>query len=115
MFCGYYFRRAALAMGSCIAWIVLGTYNYGLSTVAWDIYYMLFWLSIGLCIVAALEGMTLRPKGEEKDYEESMDDNESPEGAYRKRKERRDRRRDSRRDSESRSRGYSGYGRTKED
>lgn len=69
---GYAFKRPAIAFGSAGVWIILAVFSYGFSITMWDPFYILFWISILLVIVAAMEGMVLRPK--KQDTPEDIDE-----------------------------------------
>lgn len=57
--------RTILAFASAGAWVILGVYSYTQSTATWDIYYALFWLSMGMVLVCVLVPAVLREKKEE--------------------------------------------------
>jgi hypothetical protein len=57
--------RRILAFASAGAWMLLGVYSYTKFLAVWDIYYSLFWLSMGLVLVCVLIPVILREKREE--------------------------------------------------
>lgn len=60
------FKRQAIAWASIIPWLVFGFYSRSLSTETWDLYYMLFWLSVlGMPLLCMTEALLLRPKKQE--------------------------------------------------
>jgi len=65
MVAAYTFRRPAVAFGSCGVWVILAVFSYGFSISLWDPFYILFWISIALVIISAMEGVVLRPKKED--------------------------------------------------
>lgn len=67
------FKKPPFAFGAIGGWILLAVFTYGLSAGPWDIYYGMFWFSIGLMIVSALESMTLTNRTEEPPIEEKKD------------------------------------------
>ena len=56
--------RRILAFSSAGAWMLLGVYSYTRFVDLWDIYYSLFWLSMGLVLVCVLIPVILREKTE---------------------------------------------------
>jgi len=54
--------RRILAFASAGAWMLLGVYSYTKFLAVWDIYYSLFWLSMGLVLVCVLIPVILREK-----------------------------------------------------
>ena len=56
--------RVILAFASAGAWMLLGVYSYTRFVTLWDIYYALFWLSMGLVFVCVLIPVILREKME---------------------------------------------------
>lgn len=63
--------RGILAFASAGAWVLLGVYSYTRYDTLWDIYYALFWLSMGMTIACALIPAILREK---KEIEPTIDD-----------------------------------------
>jgi len=57
--------RRILAFASAGAWMLLGVYSYTKFVAVWDIYYSLFWLSMGLVLVCVLIPVILREKTED--------------------------------------------------
>jgi len=53
------FRKQAFAFAAVGGWIVLAVYAYTQSVATWDVYFGLFWVSIGFLIIVALEAMAL--------------------------------------------------------
>lgn len=76
---GYFFRRPAVAIGSAVAWLIFGLYSRSLSTVTWDIYYVMFILGVCMFFVAFIEGIVLQPKVEDMEPEEDLWDEEREE------------------------------------
>lgn len=72
----FYFKKQSLAFGAIGGWLLLGVQAYTLSTAVWDIYFALFFISMGFVIVSAIEAMALREKKEEppSDAEDSLDE-----------------------------------------
>lgn len=68
----YAFKRQYLAFASTGGWLLLGAYAYTLSTGA-DVLYILFWISMGLVLVSAIEAMLLREKKEPEEAMSSLD------------------------------------------
>ena len=66
----FYFKKQSLAFGAIGGWLLLGVQAYTLSTAVWDIYFALFFISMGFVIVSAIEAMALREKKEEPPPEE---------------------------------------------
>jgi len=54
--------RVILSFSSAGAWMLLGVYSYTRFVDLWDIYYSLFWLSMGLVLVCVLIPVILREK-----------------------------------------------------
>lgn len=90
----YVFRKGALGFGAAFCWLILGIYAYTLSstpsTDTWDIYFGLFWMSMGLMLVSALEVMVMK----EKTIEEEMGEKETSLDRHIKKVERFQERRD---------------------
>jgi len=84
--------RVILAFASAGAWMLLGVYSYTKSVAVWDIYYSLFWLSMGLVFVCVLIPVILREKKDDEpelefdEYAEYEDDNDPFLGKRKKRK-----------------------------
>ena len=74
MVIAYWTRRPAIAIGGAIAWVSFAYWNYTLYTALWDIYFILFWLGIGMTITTLLEGFVLRPKPDQMEPEEADED-----------------------------------------
>ena len=56
--------RMIMAFVSAGAWALMGIYCYTLSIQTWDIYYSIFWLSMGMTLVCSLIPTLLREKKE---------------------------------------------------
>ena len=56
--------RTILAFASAGGWMLLGIYSYTKFVTLWDIYYSLFWLSMGLVFVCVLIPVILRENAE---------------------------------------------------
>jgi hypothetical protein len=56
--------RSILGFAGAGAWLLLGVYAYTNSTALWDIYYALFWLSIGMVIACSLVASILKEQKE---------------------------------------------------
>ena len=81
----FYFKKQSLAFGAIGGWLLLGVQAYILSTAVWDIYFALFFVSMGFVIVSAIEAMALRERHEEEpppdldsmdEYNKGMDEYE---------------------------------------
>ncbi len=59
-------RQAMLGFPCLIFWALLGGYAYQQSATIWDLYYLLFFASIGMAIFCSLAAFALRTKKEEK-------------------------------------------------
>jgi len=57
--------RMILSFASAGAWMVLGVYSYTQSAIVWDIYYALFWLSMGMVVCCVLIPAILKEKKED--------------------------------------------------
>lgn len=55
----YGFKAFAYSFGAVMMWVLLGVYSYGLSAAPWDIFYGLFWFSMAMVVVSALEALAL--------------------------------------------------------
>jgi len=66
--------RAILAFAGAGAWMLLGVYSYTRFTTLWDIYYALFWLSMGMVFACVLVPAILREKKEEDISVEDIDE-----------------------------------------
>jgi len=77
MWMGYQYRRPSVAITSAVAWLAFGIYARSLSTVLWDIEYIMFILGICLFFVGFIEGLMLRPKVEDTDPDEDLWDRET--------------------------------------
>lgn len=73
MLIAFAFKRQGIAFGAIGGWIILGVYAYTQQTGVWDIYYGLWWLSMGMVFVMGLEAWALRSKEEEVEVEEEDD------------------------------------------
>jgi len=86
--------RRILAFASAGAWMLLGVYSYTRFIDLWDIYYSLFWLSMGMVLVCVLIPVILREKTEDDlspevdEYGDYEDDNDPFLGKRKKRKTR---------------------------
>lgn len=74
----YAFRRIALTFTAAGCWLLLGLFAYQISDGPWDVPYGLFWFSIALVIISALEAVAVREKKqtaepEEEESEEAID------------------------------------------
>ncbi len=68
--------RRILSFVAAGAWLLLGVYSYTNSAATWDIYYALFWLSMGMIVVCVLVPAALKEKKEdnlEPDYGEDKE------------------------------------------
>jgi hypothetical protein len=71
--------RWILAVVASGGWALLGVFNYTQSSELWDIYYSLFWLSMGMTIVCILVPTLLREKKEaDIDPLEGVDEEDKP-------------------------------------
>lgn len=61
--------RGILAFLGAGGWILFGVHCYTLSTATWDIYYSVFWLSMGMVFVSSLMPALLREKAEDESLE----------------------------------------------
>ena len=59
-------KQAMLGFPCLIFWALLGGYAYTTSTSTWDLYYLLFFASIGMAMFCSLAAFALRTKKEEK-------------------------------------------------
>ena len=66
--------RAILAFASAGGWVLLGVYSYTRFVALWDIYYALFWLSMGMVFACVLVPVVLREKKEEDISVEDIDE-----------------------------------------
>ena len=68
-------RQMMLGFPSGMFWFILGGYAYTQSTATWDIYYLLFFASMGMGIFSIYAAFALRAKTEElRDGEEYIDE-----------------------------------------
>lgn len=79
---GYIFKRPAMALGASGAWLIAGLAAYNSSTVAWDMYYGMFWFCMALVIASAFEAFYAKekpipPEPPQSDEEKWADDIES--------------------------------------
>ena len=92
MITAYVFRKMFIAFGAGAAWLLLGLYSLGsLSESTWDVYYGVFFFSLGLMIASIVEAMALREKPEsvvEKDdldsYLDEREESDRKEARFRK-------------------------------
>jgi len=61
-YCMFATRSSMLSFPSCIFWIIFAADAYINSVYNWDIYYLLFFASAGMCIFCILAGFGLREK-----------------------------------------------------
>ena len=61
----YVLKKPVLAFAGGGFWMLCGAHCYTLSVVAWDIYYGMFVLSIGMLLVCVLEPILMRQKHDE--------------------------------------------------
>lgn len=63
---GYLKRQPILTIAGAGAWAIFGIYSYGLSvtpdTGTWDIYYAIFFLSMGMILLCILEPVIMKPQ-----------------------------------------------------
>ena len=57
-------RKTVLALAAGISWMLLSTYSYTVSTMTWDVYYALFFMSAFMVIVCVFESVYMRPRKE---------------------------------------------------
>lgn len=60
----YLFRKPVLAFSGGGLWLFVAIQAYQLSAAAWDLYYGLFFFSMGMLIVCCLEPMVMRQRDE---------------------------------------------------
>jgi hypothetical protein len=56
----YIVKRATIGIGAAFAWLVLSLHCYDQSTVAWDIYYSLFWFGIAMTLGVLIEAVGMK-------------------------------------------------------
>jgi len=61
----YVFKKPVLAFAGAGGWVIFGVYSYTMSVAAWDIYYGIFFLAMGMVIVCVLEPILMRQKKDE--------------------------------------------------
>lgn len=60
------------------AWMLNGVYCYGVSSAVWDVYYALFWLSMGMVFVCVLIPSVLKEKTENDIFADDVDRYDRP-------------------------------------
>lgn len=82
----YTLKKAALAFGAAIIWIVFTVHCYGMSgysaTGIWDIYYGLVWLGVGMVLLCVLEPAVMKQRNQDKKEDVFVDDLEKVEKEY---------------------------------
>jgi hypothetical protein len=74
MVIAYWIRRPAIGVASGVMWWIASAQSYTLSTAMWDVYFAFYVVTIGLGIVASLEGFVLKPRKDQIDEAEQMFD-----------------------------------------
>lgn len=69
----YMFKKPPFAFAAVAPWVLLAVFAYGLSAGPWDVYYALFWFSIGFMLVSVLEAMTITVRDKEEPKEQVQD------------------------------------------
>jgi hypothetical protein len=54
---GYSVKRAVVAVAGAFAWLLFGLQNYQLSITTWDMYYGLFWFSLGTFLAITVDSI----------------------------------------------------------
>ncbi len=67
-------KQSMLGFPFFIFWSLLGGYAYTASTVTWDLYYLLFFASLGMAMFCAIAAFALRTKKEERQAGEEYTD-----------------------------------------
>lgn len=75
-------KNMMLGFPSGIFWALLGGYSYTLSTTTWDMYYFLFFASMGMTIFAIYAAFGLREKKDAIADKEMDEDSKEPEPTY---------------------------------
>lgn len=74
MITAYWIRRPAMGIAAGAMWWIASAQCYTLSVTMWDVYFALYVVTIGLGIVASLEGFVLKPRKDQIDEAEQMFD-----------------------------------------
>ncbi len=67
-------KQSMLGFPCFMFWALLGGYAYTMSTATWDLYYLLFFASVGMAIFCSLAAFALRTKKEERQVGEGYID-----------------------------------------
>ena len=83
MVVGFVLRRTALAWSGSGFWLASAGASYIQSSVTWDVYFLVMWLSFGMAIVSFMLGMVVREQSDTPDSDARWGDDEHFEEQHR--------------------------------